>query len=60
MDMKYNFIKTSDEGVKNYLTNRGFKLVSQDEKVSTFLNDRSLTFEYIDRSKIQYSNMLCI
>lgn len=58
--MKYNFIKTSDEGVKNHLTNRGFKLVSQNGKVSTFLNDRSLTFEYIDRSKIQYSNMLCI
>lgn len=24
MDMKYNFIKTSDEGVKNYLTRRDY------------------------------------
>lgn len=57
--MKYNFLKTSDEETKKYLLKRGYKLVSQDEKVWTFINDHSLTFED-KNNKIQYSNMLCI
>ena len=57
--MKYNFLKTSDEETKKYLLKRGYKLVSQDEKVWTFINDHSLTFEE-KNNKIQYSNMLCI
>ena len=57
--MKYNFLKTSDEETKKYLLKRGYKLVSQDEKVWTFINDHTLTFED-KNNKIQYSNMLCI
>ena len=57
--MKYNFIKTSDKETKENLLKEGFKLVSQDEKVWTFINDHSLTFED-KNNKIQYSNMLCI
>lgn len=56
--MKQNFIKTSDEDTKNKLLKEGFKLISQDGNVFTFLNDHSLTFE--DKTKIQYTNMLCI
>lgn len=56
--MKQNFIKTTDAETKNKLIAEGFKLVSQDGNVFTFINDHSLTFE--DKSKIQYSNMLCI
>jgi hypothetical protein len=56
--MKYNFLKTSDEETKEKLLKEGFKLVSQDGNVFTFLNDHVLTFE--DKSKIQYSNALCI
>lgn len=56
--MKYNFLKTSDEETKEKLLKEGFKLVSQDGSVFTFLNDHVLTFE--DKSKIQYSNNLCI
>lgn len=55
--MKYNFLKTSDEETKKYLLNRGYKLVSQDEKVWTFINDHSLTFDNTN-NKIQYSNIL--
>ena len=55
--MKYNFIKTSDKETKENLLKEGFKLVSQDEKVWTFINDHSLTFENTN-NKIQYSNML--
>ena len=50
--MKYNFLKTSDEETKNYLLKRGYKLVSQDEKVWTFINDHSLTFDNTN-NKIQ-------
>lgn len=55
--MKYNFIKTSDKETKEKLLKEGFKLVSQDGNVATFLNNRSLTFENTN-NKIQYSNML--
>lgn len=55
--MKYNFLKTSDEETKKYLLKRGYKLVSQDGNVATFLNNHSLTFENTN-NKIQYSNML--
>lgn len=57
--MKYNFLKTSDEETKKYLLKRGYKLVSQDEKVWTFINDYSLTFDNTN-NKIQYSNILNI
>nr|DAH72855.1 MAG TPA: hypothetical protein [Bacteriophage sp.] len=55
--MKYNFIKTSDKETKENLLKEGFKLVSQDGNVATFLNNHSLTFENTN-NKIQYSNIL--
>lgn len=55
--MKYKFIKTSDKETKENLLKEGFKLVSQDGNVATFLNNHSLTFENTN-NKIQYSNML--
>lgn len=55
--MKYNFIKTSDKETKENLLKEGFKLVSQDGNVATFLNNHSLTFENTN-NKIQCSNML--
>jgi predicted RNA binding protein YcfA (HicA-like mRNA interferase family) len=55
--MKYNFIKTSDKETINTLLAEGFKLVSQDGNVATFLNDHSLTFDNTNK-KFQYSNML--
>lgn len=55
--MKYNFLKTSDEDTKNLLVREGFKLISQDGNVYTFLNSgHALSFE--DKSKITYSNLL--
>lgn len=56
--MKYNFLKTSDIETKNRLLEAGFKLVSQEGNVFTFINDHSLTFE--DKYKIQYSNILSV
>ena len=55
--MKYNFIKTSDKETKEKLLKEGFKLISQDGNVATFVNNHSLTFENTN-NKIQYSNML--
>lgn len=57
--MKYNFLKTSDVDTKNQLIQAGFKLVSQDGNVFTFMNNRTLTFED-KNNKIQYSNNVCI
>ena len=59
MKMKYNFLRTSDEDTKNKLIKEGFKLISQDGNVFTFMNNHTLTFED-KNNKIQYSNMLCI
>lgn len=56
--MKQNFLCTSDEETKEKLLSQGFKLISQDGNMFTFLNDHTLTFE--DKSKIQYTNMLYI
>lgn len=56
--MKQNFIRTTDEDTKNQLLKEGFKLISQDGGVYTFMNDCALTFE--NKTKIQYTNMLCI
>ena len=55
--MKYNFIKTYDKETKEKLLKEGFKLVSQDGNVATFVNNHSLIFENTN-NKIQYSNML--
>jgi hypothetical protein len=56
--MKQNFLKTTDEDTKNKLLEQVFKLISQDGSTYTFLNDTTLTFE--DKSKITYTNILCI
>lgn len=55
--MTYNFIRTTDEDTKNALVRKGFKLISQDGRTFTFLNDKSLSFEDTNK-KIQYSNIL--
>ncbi len=60
--MKQNFIKTTDESTAKKLISEGFKLVSQDGQVYTFLNDVSgiSHFESIDKKHIAYSNVLNI
>lgn len=58
--MKYNFIRTTDAETKDELVTLGFKLVSQDGNVFTFINDHNLSFEYKDKDKIQYTNILSI
>lgn len=58
--MKYNFIRITDIDTKNSLIKQGFKLLSQDGSVYTFLNDPTLTFEYTNKDKIQYTNILAI
>lgn len=57
--MKYNFINTSDEETKQRLVDRGFKLISKNGSIYTFLNDCTLVFED-KNNKIQYTNMLYI
>lgn len=59
---KFNFIRTTDEETKQLLLNEGFKLITDDGNCATFINETNkLNFaDSIDRSKLQYTNMLCI
>lgn len=61
--MKQNFIKTSDKPTADILINLGFQQVDFSSGIYTFLNTDKLMFSDdidIDKSKIQYSNNLCI
>ena len=59
--MKQNFIKTSDKPTADILINLGFQQVDFSSGIYTFLNTDKLMFsDDIDKSKIQYSNMLNI
>lgn len=59
--MKQKFIKTSDVSTAEMLQKLGFQQVDKQGSIYTFLNTNTLQFsEDIDRTKIQYSNNLCI
>ena len=59
--MKQNFIKTSDKPTADILLNLGFQQVDFSSAIYTFLNTDKMQFsDDIDKSKIQYSNNLCI
>lgn len=59
--MKNNFIKTSHKPTADKLAKLGFQQVDVTNGIYTFLNTNRLQFSIdIDKSKIQYSNMLCI
>ena len=61
--MKQNFIKTSDKSTADILLKLGFQQVDFSSGIYTFLNTDKLMFSDnidIDKSKIQYSNMLCM
>ena len=56
MDKK-NFIKVSDESTKRQLLDLGYKLISEDGSVATFLNDLSRPQTYSCK-KVVYTNKL--
>lgn len=59
--MKQNFIQTTDKSTATTLLNLGFQKIDEQNGVYTFLNDNKLQFSnVVDKSKVQYSNMLCI
>ena len=59
--MKQNFIKTSDESTAETLKNLNYQQVDFSNGIYTFLNTDKMNFsEDIDKTKIQYSNMLCV
>ncbi|MBQ0035585.1 MAG: hypothetical protein KBT35_01565 [Firmicutes bacterium] len=58
---KFNFVRTIDSDTKKLLISQGFKIVSDDGTCATFINESNkLNFDSIDKSKLQYTNMLCI
>lgn len=60
--MKQYFIKTTDKPTAEKLISEGFKLISQNGQIYTFLNDipESFHFESVDKNHIAYSNVLSI
>ena len=59
--MKQNFIKTSDKSTAETLKNLNYQQVDYSSGIYTFLNTDKMQFsDDIDKSKIQYSNNLCI
>lgn len=59
--MKQNFIKTTDSETSKKLSALGFQKIDKQNGIYTFLNTDKLMFsDNIDKSKIQYSNMLNI
>lgn len=59
--MKQNFIKTSDSETASKMINLGFQKIDEQNCIYTFLNTDKLMFsDDIDKSKIQYSNILNI
>lgn len=59
--MKRNFIKTSDKSTAEILIDLGFQQIDFSSGIYTFLNNSKMQFsENIDKSKIQYSNMLSV
>ena len=59
--MKENFIKTQDLSTSIILSKLGFQKVDGQNGVYTFLNTDKIHFSNeVDRSKIQYTNMLYV
>lgn len=60
--MKQNFIRTTDSSTATTLLKLGFQKVDELNGIYTFLNTDKLQFSEndIDKTKIQYTNMLCI
>lgn len=56
------FIITKDEPTANQLVANGFQLVSQTNDVYVFVNvvPSHFNFSAIDKSKLAYSNILCL
>lgn len=59
-ESKQNFIMTMDESTAKQLLAVGFKLISKNGGVHTFINQppKNFNFEQFDSTKIRYTNML--
>ena len=51
------FIKVSDNDTKQELIRLGFTMISEDEYIAVFVNDRQLTFDN-KKMKVAYSDIL--
>ena len=56
--MKEKFLKTTDATTSENLKKLGFQVVSELNGMYIFLNTDKLQLSNIDKSKIQYSNIL--
>lgn len=59
MPNKYNFIRTTDESVKDILLKNGLNLVESSNGSWVFLNNAPTTFDLKDiKNKITYTNII--
>ena len=59
--MKQNFIRTTDSETAEQLIKLGFQKIDESNGIYVFLNCGKKQFEEnLDKTKIQYTNMLCI
>lgn len=59
--MKYNFIITTDDVTAHLMIKAGFQKVQESNGIYTFINSDKIQFSNdIDKTKIKYSNILCI
>jgi uncharacterized protein YaiI (UPF0178 family) len=60
--MKNKFIITHDDKIAKQFIASGFKLISQNGTIYTFLNDvpKNFNFDNFDKSKIAYTNIMTI
>lgn len=55
--MNKNFIRTTDEKVKDELISKGYQLVSSDNNSWTFINDTSKPMSF-DNKKVTFTDIL--
>ncbi len=58
--MNKNFIRTTDETVKDELVAEGYQLVSSDNNGWTFLNDMKKPKTFSAKDKVAYTNILSV
>lgn len=59
--MKQNFIRTTDGETAEQLVKLGFQKIDESNGIYVFLNCGKKQFEEnLDKSKIQYTNILCV
>ena len=56
--MDKNFIRTTDEKIKDELISKGYQLIHSDNHSWTFINDKSKPMTFSGKDKVAFTNIL--